>query len=44
MKDARIVENYSLSEDRNRLVLTVNLEAKRLKEPLRLRNVYEREM
>ena len=44
MKGGRIVETYALSEEGDRLVLTVRLEAKRLKEPLTLRNVYYREI
>lgn len=40
----RVVETYTLSEEGDRLILTVRLEAKRLKNPLMLRNVYDREL
>jgi hypothetical protein len=40
----RIVETYALSEEGDRLILTVRLEAKRLKEPMTIRNVYDREI
>ena len=40
----RVVETYALSGEGDRLIFTVRLEAKRLKEPLTLRNVYDREL
>ncbi len=40
----RIIETYVLSVEGDRLFLTVRLEAKRLKEALTIRNVYDREL
>jgi hypothetical protein len=42
-KDGRIAEVYDLSADGTRMTLTVHFESKRFKEPLVVRNVYDRQ-
>jgi hypothetical protein len=42
-KDGRIAEVYDISADGNRMTLTVHFESKRFKEPLVVRNIYDRQ-
>ncbi len=42
-KDGKIAEVYSLSADGTRMSLTVHFESKRFKQPLVVRNVYDRQ-
>jgi hypothetical protein len=42
-KDGKIAEVYSLSADGTRMSLTVHFESKRFKQPLVVRNVFDRQ-